>query len=243
MNCTAAIIIVGNEILSGRTRDHNAWWLATELKKHGVVLRRISVIPDVIGIIVAEVNTLRSQMDYVIVCGGIGPTPDDVTRQAIAAAFGLPCVPHPEAVEILKRHYQDRLTDRRMVMAELPKDAKLIYNPHSGAPGCQVENVFVLPGVPELLEQMFPQVARMLKPGSVVEREFPVSMGESDFADVMDEALTRFPEVEVGSYPSLQDGKWRGALVIKGSDQAKVEEAEKWFRARLSQRAEELKKR
>ncbi len=240
MNSTAAIVIVGNEILSGRTRDKNAWWLACELKKLGVVLRRIVVIPDVIEEIVREVNAVRAQVDYVMVCGGIGPTPDDVTRQAISVAVGLPCVRHAEAAAILVDRYKERLTERSLVMADLPEGAALIYNPQSGAPGCHVENIFVLPGVPELLEQMFPQIASMMRHGTLVEREMAAGLGESLFADLMEDAIARFPETDIGSYPSLVEGKWHCSLVVKGSEQAKVDEAYQWLQENLARRAKEL---
>mgnify|MGYP000905594908 CR=1 FL=1 len=239
-NCTAAIIIVGNEILSGRTRDANAYWLAQQLKTIGVMLRRILVIPDVVETIVAELNTLRAAHDYVIVCGGIGPTPDDVTRPAVAAAFGVPCEPHAEAVRILTAFYGARATPRRMTMAELPRGCALILNPYSGAPGCRMENVFVLPGIPELVEGMFPQVAACMRHGCLFEHEMRVTLGESEFADLMDEALTRFPAVDVGSYPSMHAQGWRCALVLKSADAAALEEARAWFCAGLEQRAQEL---
>lgn len=239
-NATAAIIIVGNEILSGRTRDANAYWLAQQLKKIGVMLRRIAVIPDVLETIVQEVNTLRRAHDYVIVCGGIGPTPDDVTRPAIAAAFGVPCEPHPEAVQILEQFYGERATPRRMTMAELPRGCQLIYNPHCGAPGCRMENVFVLPGIPELVEGMFPQIAQQMRHGSLYEHEMRVQLGESEFADLMDDALTRFPAVDIGSYPSWQGQGWRCSLVFKSADEAALNAARAWFEEALARRAEEL---
>jgi len=241
-NATAAIIIVGNEILSGRTRDANAYWLAQQLKAIGVMLRRISVIPDVIETIVNEVNALRAAHEYVIVCGGIGPTPDDVTRPAIAAAFGVPCEPHPEAVQILKKFYGERATPRRMSMAELPRGCELIYNPHSGAPGCRMENVFVLPGIPELVEGMFPQIAQRLRHGSLYEHEMRVKLGESEFADVMEEALRRFPAVDMGSYPAWHGEGWRCSLVFKSADEAALNEARAWFEEALAHRAKELGK-
>lgn len=239
-NATAAIIIVGNEILSGRTRDANAYWLAQELKKIGVMLRRIAVIPDVLETIVEEVNTLRRAHDYVIVCGGIGPTPDDVTRPAVAAAFGVPCEPHPEAVQILEQFYGARATPRRMSMAELPRGCHLIYNPHAGAPGCRIENVFVLPGIPELVEGMFPQIAQHMRHGSLYEHEMRVPLGESEFADLMDDALRRFPAVDIGSYPSWQGQDWRCSLVFKSADEAALNAARAWFEEALARRAEEL---
>jgi molybdenum cofactor synthesis domain-containing protein len=239
-NKTAAILIVGNEILSGRTRDKNACFLTCALKSIGVLVKRIVVIPDVVAQIVAEVNALRSTFDYVVVCGGIGPTPDDVTRPAVAAAFGVPCEPHAGAVCILHEYYQERITPRRLVMAELPRGAALIPNPTTGAPGFAVENVFVLPGIPALVEAMFAQVAARMEHAPFAEVEFPVALPESEFADVMDTAVARFPAVEIGSYPSCDGGTWRCALVIKGGDAIQVQHAREWLQAAIAERAENV---
>ena len=145
-------------------------------------------------------------------------------------------MPHPEAVRILTGHYGDRATARRMSMAELPEGAELVLNPLSGAPGCRIGNVWVLPGVPELVERMFPQVAAHMAPGSLVERAFTAGLPESEFADLMDEALSAFPAVEVGSYPHLADGTWTNTLVVKGAVEADVTAAEQWLRERLAPR-------
>ena len=241
MNKHAAILIVGNEILSGRTRDRNAYFLACALKEIGVLVKRIVVIPDVIGQIATEVNALRHAFDYVIVCGGIGPTPDDVTRPAVALAFGVPCEPHPEAVRILHDYYKERASARRLVMAELPRAAALIPNPNTGAPGFAVENVFVLPGIPELVESMFAHVAAQLAHAPFAELEFPVALAESEFADVMDAAVARFPAVEIGSYPSCSAGQWRCVLVVKGADAAQVQAAKAWLHAAITARAEAMR--
>jgi molybdenum cofactor synthesis domain-containing protein len=235
-------LIVGNEILSGRTRDCNAHFLAVALKGIGVTVGRIVVIPDLPHVIADEVNRLRTSFDYVLACGGIGPTPDDVTRPAVAQAFGIPCEPHAEAVRILRDYYGERATPRRMVMAELPRDAELIPNPRTIALGFRVANVFVLPGIPELVEDMFPYVAASLQHGTLVEVEFPVTLPESDFADIMELGALQFPTVECGSYPSCSGGQWRGALVLKSHEAAQVAAAETWFRAALEQRASELAK-
>jgi molybdenum cofactor synthesis domain-containing protein len=242
MNRTAAVIIVGNEILSGRTREANAYFLAKQCRALGIRLKRISVIPDEIETIVSELNALRAQWDYVIVCGGIGPTPDDVTRPAVARAFGLPCVPHAEALARLATHYGARSTPRRLVMAELPAGAELIDNPVTIAPGFRLENVFVLPGIPELVEAMFPQVANSMEHGDLHERELRIEIGESEFADLMEEAAARFPKVELGSYPTLSANAWRCALVVKSSDSEQMERAYEWLSAALAERTAAMKR-
>jgi molybdenum cofactor synthesis domain-containing protein len=241
MNRTAAVIIVGNEILSGRTREANAYFLAKQCTTLGIRLRRVCVIPDEVDTIVSAVNALRAEWDYVIVCGGIGPTPDDVTRPAVARAFGVPCEPHAEAVALLEEHYGDRCTARRLVMAELPRAAELIENPVTIAPGFRMANVFVLPGIPELVEAMFPFVAAQMEHGVLLDRELNVAIGESDFADLMEEAGRLFPEVELGSYPKMGKGTWRCSLVIKSHDAEQMDCAFEWLEAALNERTSALK--
>ena len=240
MNKTIGILIIGNEILSGRTRDFNAWWLAQHLHQIGIKVRRILVIPDECDLIIKEVNAFRKMYDYVIVCGGIGPTPDDLTRPAVARAFNLPCRPHPEAVRILSGFYGDRATPRRLTMAELPENATLICNPLTGAPGFSVENVFVLPGIPELVEAMFPEIAARIEHGTIFERDLTVAIGESDFADIMDQAIALFPDVDLGSYPSMHSKQWRCTLVIKGYQSESVTRAAEWLEREIARRARDM---
>jgi len=241
MNKTAGIIIIGNEILSGRTRDRNAYWIAQQFHILGIAVRKISVIPDVTPTIVDEVRLFHTAFDYTIVCGGIGPTPDDLTRQAVSEAFGVACVPHPEAVQLLKMFYGERCNHSRLSMAELPENARLITNPVTMAPGFQVENVFVLPGIPELVEAMFPGIAEHLDHSKLFETEFTSRLGESDFADLMVESMNKFPDVDHGSYPSMKHDKWRCSLVLKGYSQSAVNNAADWLQTKIAQRTEELK--
>jgi molybdopterin-biosynthesis enzyme MoeA-like protein len=190
--------------------------------------------------IIDEITRFRNSFDYTIVCGGIGPTPDDLTRPAVSEAFGVACVPHPEAVRLLKDFYRERCTDRRLTMAELPENAELIANPLTVAPGFQVENVFVLPGIPELVEAMFPGIAKRLVHGTLYETEFSSRLGESDFADLMEAAMKLFPDVDLGSYPSLTHDTWRCTIVLKGYLQATVTAAADWLQTEIDKRAEEL---
>lgn len=242
MSKTAAILIIGNEVLSGRTREKNAWWLSTQLTPRGIHVRRVHIIPDDRALIAREIQVLKDAWDYVIVCGGIGPTPDDVTRPAVADAFNRTCVLHPEAAKLLQEHYGERCTPRRMVMAEIPEGAALLENPVTVAPGFFIDNVFVLPGIPELVEAMFPGVVRYMEESQYAEVEFAVMIGESEFADIMEEANTRFPGVEIGSYPQVSQCKhgWRCSLVVKGGDTVEVQKASQWLRAAVEIRTKEL---
>lgn len=241
MSKTAAVIIVGNEVLSGRTREKNAWWLSTQLTPRGIYVRRVFTIPDERETITEYVRDCRKRWDYVIVCGGIGPTPDDVTRPAIADACGVECVPHPDAVAILQEYYGDRCTPRRLVMSELPEGAKLLPNPRTGAPGFYMENVFVLPGIPELVEAMFPGVCAHMEESPYTEQEFDVALGESEFADIMEDACERFPTVEIGSYPRVSQCAhgWRCSLVVKGHSAADVTRACEWLKSSIESRDRE----
>jgi molybdenum cofactor synthesis domain-containing protein len=238
---TAGIIIIGNEILSGRTRDRNAYWLARQFHSLGIALGRISVVPDIIATIVTEVRLFSESFDYILVCGGIGPTPDDLTRQSVSQAFGLACVPHPEALQLLKDFYGERCTEGRLTMAELPENARLIHNPVTKAPGFQVQNVYVLPGIPELVEAMFPGIAAQLEHADLYETEFTSTLGESDFADLMVKAMELFPDVDFGSYPSIKNDTWRCSLVVKGYSQPAVAAAENWLQTEIAKRTEVLK--
>jgi molybdopterin-biosynthesis enzyme MoeA-like protein len=164
-----------------------------------------------------------------------------MTRQAVASAFGVPCEPHPEAVKRLKSFYGKRCTPRRLSMGEFPSGADLIDNPVMAAPGFRMENVFVLPGIPELVEAMFPIVESWLERGNIEQREFTVTIAESDYSDLMEEAQRQFPEIEIGSYPHFSEGHWHSTIVVKGSHQAEVIAAEKWLREAVEARALHLK--
>ena len=226
---TAAVVVIGNEILSGRTKDVNVAYLARQLTALGIVLAEVRMVRDDERAIIAAVNALRAQHDYVFTTGGIGPTHDDITCEAVARAFGLPYRINPEAERILVDFYRDtgrELNEARMRMAHTPEGAVLIANPVSRAPGFRVENVHVLAGIPAVMRAMFESVAPTLKGGRTVKsREVAVLLGEGDVAARLEGLQERYPALEIGSYPFVRDGSYGTTLVLRGTEEAEIERA------------------
>ena len=226
---TAAVVVIGNEILSGRTKDVNVAYLARQLTALGIVLAEVRMVRDEERAIIAAVNALRAQHDYVFTTGGIGPTHDDITCEAVARAFDLPYRINPEAERILVDFYRDtgrELNEARMRMAHTPEGATLIDNPVSRAPGFRVENVHVLAGIPAVMRAMFESMAPTLKGGRTVKsREVAVLLGEGDVAARLEGLQERYPALEIGSYPFVRDGSFGTTLVLRGTDEAEIERA------------------
>ncbi|MFD2262677.1 competence/damage-inducible protein A [Lacibacterium aquatile] len=226
---TAAIIVIGDEILSGRTQDVNIHFLAKELTKLGIPLREVRVVPDVADEIVAAVNTLRQKFTYVFTTGGIGPTHDDITSASVAKAFGLEIHRHPDAVKLLEGHYAPgELTEARLKMTEVPVGATLIQNPISKAPGFKIGNVHVLAGVPKIAEAMFDAIRPTLQGGPEIHaRTVSCSLGEGAIAARLSAIQDRFPDTSIGSYPYFtgSGGGSGTALVTRGTDLARVQAA------------------
>lgn len=224
---TAGLVIIGNEILSGRTRDANLQFLGDELNTLGIRLTEVRVIADIPASIIDAVNTLRAQYDYVFTTGGIGPTHDDITSECIAQAFGLPFGLNPEAHAILVDHYPPgELTEARLRMAKTPEGATLIENPVSKAPGFQVENVFVLPGVPRIMQAMFAGIRHRLVGGQpMVSRTVTSHVPEGKAGGPLTELQARHADTEIGSYPFFKDGRPGASIVIRAEDPAKADAA------------------
>lgn len=220
---TAALLIIGNEILSGRTKDANLPYLAETLNEAGVRLAEARVVPDLEDEIVAAVNALRARYDYVFTTGGIGPTHDDITAASVAKAFGLPLTRHPEAQARLERHYAEvglELTAARLRMADTPEGATLIDNPVSTAPGFQVENVLVLAGVPKIMRAMLDGVKGRLHGGRpTLSRALVCNLGEGVIAAGLGAIQARHPEIDIGSYPRFGgEGGFRVSVVLRHPD-------------------------
>jgi molybdenum cofactor synthesis domain-containing protein len=222
---TACLLIIGNEILSGRTQDANLAYLAKGLNEVGVRLREARVIPDVAETIVATVNEVRVLYDYVFTTGGIGPTHDDITAQCVARAFGLPLVLDPEAKHRLEVRYramggQTELNEARLRMAHVPEGAILIDNPVSAAPGFQIGNVFVMAGVPVIAQAMFDSVKHRLTGGAkVLARSVNCRLAEGAIAKELGEIQAGYPLIDIGSYPFWSRGGGFGvSLVLRGTD-------------------------
>lgn len=224
---TAGIIIIGNEVLSGRTEDLNLAFLARALTEIGIRVAEARVIPDTQEAIVAAVNACRARFAYVFTTGGIGPTHDDITAASIAAAFGVPLRRNPDAVRLLERQYA--AADRnaaRMRMADVPEGALLISNPVSGAPGFQLENVFVLPGVPRIMQAMFDGLRGRLVGGDLVlSRAVAAFTTEGSIATPLAALQARHERVSIGSYPFVRGGRLGTSLVLRSSDAAALDHA------------------
>lgn len=224
---TACVLVIGNEVLSGRTQDANIHHLGTELTALGIRLAECRVIPDVEREIVDAVNHCRAKYDYVFTTGGIGSTHDDITAKSVAKAFGLEFGMHPEAERLLLAHYGERANAARMRMAMTPKGAELIDNPVSRAPGFKVENVYVLAGVPLIARAMFDSVKASLKGGKVMASRTisTIDLSEGMLADQLSAVQDQHPGVEIGSYPFLKLGGFGVNLVVRGEDVGLIDAA------------------
>ena len=212
-----ALVVVGNEVLSGDTLDTNGNYLAGRLSEIGCPLELAVTIPDTFDAFREYVKPLLSKFDLIFTSGGIGPTHDDITRDALADIFGLPVVPHPGAMKILEDFYGERINDNVRLMAHLPEGAKLVENVRTGAPGFRIGNVYAFAGVPEIFREMFESVAPSLSGRPMHRIDVEVSIGESRFAHVLRDAERRYSEVRIGSYPRFS-GPYRVKLVFKGYD-------------------------
>lgn len=229
---TAAAIIIGNEILSGRTKDANLPYIADRLGGWGIQLMEARIVPDIEAEIAAAVNALRAKFDYVITSGGIGPTHDDITAQCIANAFGVPLDRHPEAVRRLQAHYErpEDLTEARLRMAHVPRGGVLVDNPVSAAPGFQIENVFVLAGVPRIMQAMLDGLqGRMVGGRQMHSVSITCALPESILAPGLGEIQDAYAQVSIGSYPHFAAAKSASrfgvSIVLRGLEVPDVEAA------------------
>ena len=220
----AAILIIGNEILSGRTKDTNTSTLATWLNSIGVKVGEVRVIPDIEKTIVGTINTLKKTYDYIFTTGGIGPTHDDITAKSVSKAFGLKYEIHKEAYKILEAYYKPgEFNEGRQKMVWMPEKANLIYNPTSGAPGFNVENVYCLPGVPSILKSMIGGLTNSIVGGEpILSLTISLKTVESEIADSLTKVQNNNQDVEIGSYPFFQAGKLGVSIVIRSEDQSKI---------------------
>ncbi len=223
---TAGIIIIGNEVLSGRTKDINTSTLAKWLNSLGIEVKEVRVIPDVESVIVETVNHLRKRFNYIFTTGGIGPTHDDITAESISKAFDLEYGFHKEAYSILEKYYKPgEFNDGRQKMAKMPTSANLILNPTSGAPGFYVENVFCLPGVPSILQSMIGGLNNVLIGGDpILSLTISLRTVESQIANSITEIQNKNNNVEIGSYPFFRAGKLGVSIVLRSSNKNKLDE-------------------
>jgi molybdenum cofactor synthesis domain-containing protein len=228
---TAQILIVGDEILSGRTKDTNSGHLAKALGTRGVRVNHIAVVPDNEILISQWLHHRHALSDYVFVCGGIGGTPDDVTRQSVARACGVPVVRNAEAERILLRYYGDRVNPERMNMADLPRGCELISNPLTHAPGFKIKNIYVFAGIPKILYAMWDVVKGDFEGTPLFEAEINLKVGEGEISHHMKQINKEFPLLELGSYPTIDtDQSFKTQLVFRSVEDQTVKGALARFR-------------
>ena len=221
----AAILIIGNEILSGRTQDTNTSTIALWLNSIGVKVEEVRVIPDIEKVIIDTVNELRKVNNYVFTTGGIGPTHDDITAKSISKAFDIDYEIHKEAFKILEAYYKPgEFNEGRQKMVWMPENANLILNPTSGAPGFNVKNVFCLPGVPSILKSMLGGLTNSIVGGEpILSLTISLRTVESEIASSLSKIQNDNQDVEIGSYPFFQAGKLGVSIVIRSEDQKKID--------------------
>lgn len=233
-NKTSALLIIGNEILSGRTLDKNTQYIGEKMGAHGVPLAEVRVVPDVEATIVETLNAMRASFDFVFTTGGIGPTHDDITAASVAKAFGVEFGRHEEAYQVLHSYYgAEDLTEARATMANMPvsDDLALINNPVSAAPGFRIGNVFVMAGVPKIMQAMLDHVLEMVEGGVPMQSTtVMVEAPESEIAGVLSAVQDKFPDIDIGSYPQFkQGGGWGVSVVLRGLDEAALETAKNFL--------------
>jgi molybdenum cofactor synthesis domain-containing protein len=231
---TASMLVIGNELLTGKVSDANIVVLARSLRKLGVVLRRVVMVMDDIDTIAEEVRELSRTHDWLFTSGGVGPTHDDVTIEAVAKAFGVPVVTSPEMKAMLEAHYKERVTEGHLRMAMIPKGAALETTPEIRWPTVRIENTWVMPGVPEVFQMKIPVIEAKVGQGrSFVSHAVYTNMDEGDLKPLLDRVVQAFPSVDVGSYPKWSDPTYRTKLTFDGLDPEVVAGARDAFLASL----------
>jgi FAD synthetase len=225
MDRSAGIVVIGNEILSGKTVDTNSAFLARELRKMGVDVRRIAVIPDDLDDIATTVRNFHERFDLVFTSGGVGPTHDDVTIEGIARAFGRPVVREPELERKLRDFYKEKVNEARLKMSEVPQGAELIYGGTLAFPTMKVENVYILPGIPEILQSKFLAICERFSAAPYHMRVVYTREGEGAIAEHLNETLRSFPELLLGSYPKIGDPEYVVKLTLESKDRDYLERA------------------
>lgn len=228
-NPTAAMLVIGDEILSGRTRDANMYHLANELTKVGIDLKEVRVVSDDKDAIICAIQSLKQAFDTVVTSGGIGPTHDDITADCVAEAFGVGIDVRQDAYDVMAAHYiaqGSEFTPTRMRMARIPDTATLIDNPVSIAPGFKIENVHVMAGVPKIFEAMVASVLPTLTGGAPLQSQtYRIERGEGIVADPLRTLADKYTDLSIGSYPFQKDGAYGTNIVIRGVDEAQVSQA------------------
>ena len=230
---TAAIVVIGNEILSAKVADENGPWLSRELRGLGVDLRRIETVPDEVPIIVDSLRRALASAKWVFTSGGIGPTHDDVTIAAVAQCFGRKVVPDERILSALRAHLGDRLNPALRRLADVPEGSTVDWSPGSLFPVVSLENVAVLPGPPVLFKEGFARIRDRYRAAPIFSRALYFGVGEGTLAEHLDATVARFPSVSIGSYPRFDDADHRVKVTFDGRDQAEVRRAADFLRERV----------
>ena len=230
---TAGILIIGNEVLSGKVTDQNSPYLVRELRALGVEVQRITTIPDDVSVIVEEVRAMSARYDLVFTTGGIGPTHDDVTITAIAAAFGRPDVRHPVLEEVLRLHYGEGITASQLRMAEMPEGGRLVGEGDLSFPVVALENVFIFPGIPEVVRRKFERIRDQFRDRPFILRQVFLRCDEGQIADDLHAVLGRFPDLQLGSYPFINTPEYTVILTLESKSPEYVEQALRFLLDRL----------
>jgi molybdenum cofactor synthesis domain-containing protein len=234
MSKTAGILVIGNEILSGKTADENSVFLVRELRDLGVDVRKISVIPDVVETVATDVRTFSKSYDYVFTTGGVGPTHDDLTMEGIALAFERKIRRDPQLERALRGYYPPELVEPNLRMADVPEGTRLISGPGLWFPVISVENVFVFPGVPAIFQRKFLRIREMFRDAPYHLREIYLRADEGQIAAILHSVLGRFPELLLGSYPYFDDRAYSIKLTLESKDQSYVESAHEMLLGELA---------
>jgi molybdenum cofactor synthesis domain-containing protein len=233
---TAAIVTIGDELTSGDVENTNASWLARRLEALGVGVRLVAAVPDDVEAIGDLLRRHRGDVTHVVVSGGLGGTPDDVTREGVAAAFGVECALDERAAGPIRARFAERMTEYALRWACLPVGCAPIPNPLGGAPGFELENVVVLPGLPSEMRATFESIEARFSGTPIRQQRLAYDLAESDIAGALSAVGARFPDVAVGSYPSFDGGRKRVQLVLKGRDEAALEAATTWLAEAIANR-------
>ena len=223
---TACLIIIGNEILSGRTEDQNINWLTTQLTEMGINTHEVRVVADVKQHIIDTVRECSAKYDYIFTTGGIGPTHDDITAESLAEAFNTPLEIHPHARTLLEEHYGDELTEAQLKMARIPIGAEINENPLTAAPAFRIHNVYVLAGIPSIMRAMFDAIKHELQGGApTLSKTVSGAVSEGKIAAKLENIQHKYPDVDIGSYPFIHQEKYAVSVVIRGLDEAVIDSA------------------
>lgn len=217
---TASVLVIGNEILTGRTQDTNTMWIAQKFNEYGIRLSEARVVPDKKDVVIRALLDLSGEYDYLLTTGGIGPTHDDITAECVAEATGRKFKRHEEAYQMLLAHYgsEEEVTPARAKMALMPEGADLIPNPVSGAPGFVIDNIYVMAGVPRIMQAMLDHVIDILEPGEkMLSNTIACSLPESELADDLAKIQEQFPTTEIGSYPHFRSGNQGLSVVLRNT--------------------------